>query len=123
MTLDRIAAHMATMSRHIEDRVPRAGQPGGIARAFAASDIGIVMVIAAICLIPALAGPAAAAPGAITTLVGPANLSAPAGVAVDPHSRDALIADPGLHRVLRINARSGAISVAAGTGIAGFNGD
>jgi sugar lactone lactonase YvrE len=59
--------------------------------------------------------------GVVVTLVGPADLSTPTGLALDEEG-SLYIGDSGRHRVLKL-APEGRLLTVAGTGTAGFSGD
>jgi len=70
-----------------------------------------------------------AAPGDITTVVGPsptspafAGLSSPSGISLDS-AGNLYIADRNTHRIRKVDAVTGLISTVAGTGVSGFSGD
>ncbi|MEK7765136.1 MAG: NHL repeat-containing protein, partial [bacterium] len=72
--------------------------------------------------ISTLAGTGAAGYNADGIAAATALLNAPGGVAVDA-SGNVFIADTGNHRIRRVDAVTGNISTAAGTGVPGFGGD
>ncbi|MGH9869741.1 MAG: hypothetical protein ACREAA_16455 [Candidatus Polarisedimenticolia bacterium] len=76
-------------------------------------------VEAATGIITTVAGGGAGGDGAPAT---DAHLSAPFAVAFDP-ADNLFIAEPGAHRVRRVDAATGIITTVAGSGVAGYGGD
>ncbi len=96
----------------------------------------LAIVLLLFCKASAFAQPADVSlkPGNIVTVAGGATLEFPipalqatllglCGVAIDKESGVVYLSDAILHQVLRLDPRSGVLSVFAGTGFGGFNGD